>query len=78
MSKFKCLKMCCVITRLSSALTSTLEPFSRLCNWGQFKKLLQEQFTSVAIVSGSKNNSYTCKSYTEDHDSILYLPTLAP
>ena len=26
---------------------------------GQFNKLLQEQFTSVAVVSGSKNNNYT-------------------
>ena len=25
------------------------------------------------IVSGSKNNSYTCKSYPEDHDSIPFL-----
>ena len=39
---------------------------------GQFNKLLQEQFTSVAIVLGSKNNSYNCKSYPEDHDSIPF------
>ena len=41
--------------------------------FGKFNKTLQVSFTSVAIVLGSQNNSYTCRSFVKVTPAKLLL-----